>query len=397
MNITLPKPAPTPAPPKQASRAARWHLPPLQWWLAAFAAGLLVWGSPASAQIRIGQPAGFTGTVAGGVKETAEGAALYLNAVNHKGGVNGQKIELIPMDDGFKPARTLEVATELIDKKGVLALFLNRGTPHTEALLPLLASRKIPLIAPSTGAMVLRAPVNHWVFNVRASYQREAAKAIEHLASVGIARIAVLTTDDSFGADAVIGAQNGFTKAGLKPLWIEKVSREKPDFVALAKQAVDSEAQATMIIASGSNAVNWVKALRAAGSRAQVVTLSNNASGGFIEQLGELARGIIVTQVFPNERAVTYPMIKEAQDLAKAKGLSGVSPAMLEGFAAAKVLVEGLRRAGPNPTSAKLRDALESIQKFDLGGLSVSYSPTDHAGLDFADLSIIDASGRFRR
>ena len=84
--------------------------------------------------------------------------------------------------------------------------------------------------------------------------------------------------------------------------------------------------------------------MRTAGSAAQIVTLSNNASSGFTKSLGANARGVIVTQVFPNERAVTYPMVKEAQELAKTKGLTEISPAMLEGFAAAKVLVEGLKR-----------------------------------------------------
>jgi ABC-type branched-subunit amino acid transport system substrate-binding protein len=152
------------------------------------------------AQVRIGQPSGFTGAVSAGVKENTAGAKLYLDEVNRKGGVHGQTIELITGDDEFKPARTPEVARELVDKHGVIALFLNRGTPHTEALLPFLAERGIPLVAPSTGAMVLHQPVNRWVFNVRATYQREAAKAIEHLASLGMTRIAVLQTDDSFGA-----------------------------------------------------------------------------------------------------------------------------------------------------------------------------------------------------
>jgi ABC-type branched-subunit amino acid transport system substrate-binding protein len=152
-----------------------------------------------------------------------------------------------------------------------------------------------------------------------------------------------------------------------------------------------------MVIGSAGNTANAVKALRAAGSRAQVVTLSNNASDGFIKLLGEHARGVIVTQVFPNERRIASPLIKEARELATAKGLDGVSPAMMEGYAAAKVLVEGLRRAGPSPTPRALRDALEGIRDFDIGGLTVSYSPTNHTGLDFADLSIIDGSGRFRR
>jgi branched-chain amino acid transport system substrate-binding protein len=352
---------------------------------------------PAWAQLRIGQPSGFTGSVAAGVKENTEGAKLYLDAVNARGGVNGQKIELISVDDKFDPKLTVEVARELITKRGVLALFLNRGTPHAQALLPLLAEYKVPLVGPSTGAMALHQPVNPWVFNVRATYQREAAKAIEHLASIGVTRIAVLQTDDSFGADSAAGALKGFEKAGQKPLLLEKFPRDKPDFKALAQQVNQQQAQAVMVIGSAGNTAEAVKAIRAAGSRAQVVTLSNNASEGFIKLLGEHARGVIVTQVFPNERSLSSPLIKEASDLARAKGLPGVSPAMMEGYAAAKVLVEGLKRAGPDPTPAALRDALEGIRNFNLGGLTISYSPTSHTGLDFADLSIVDAGGRFRR
>ena len=349
------------------------------------------------AQLRIGQPSGFTGSVAAGVKENTEGARLYFDAVNARGGVNGQKIELVSVDDRFDPKRTVEISRELITKQGVLALFLNRGTPHSQALLPLLAELKVPLVAPSTGAMVLHQPVNPWVFNVRATYQREAARAIEHLASIGQTRIAILETDDSFGADGAAGAMLGFAKAKLEPVLRRKTPRDKPDFSEVAREIGRLQAQAVMVIASAGNTANAVKALRAAGSRAQVVTLSNNASEGFISLLGEHSRGVIVTQVFPNERSISYPLIKEALDLARAKGLDGVSPAMMEGFAAAKVLTEGLRRAGPNPTPQKLRDALEGMSRFDLGGLNVSYSASNHTGLDSADLSIIDHSGRFRR
>lgn len=358
---------------------------------------LLTLSSAASAQLRIGQPSGFSGSVAAGVKENTEGAKLYFDAINARGGVNGQKIELISVDDKFDPKVTVEVSRDLIVSKKVVALFLNRGTPHAQALLPLLEELKVPLVGPSTGAMALHEPVNPWVFNVRATYQREAAKAIEHLATTGITRIAILQTDDSFGADSAEGALKGLESVGQKPLFLAKFPRENPDFSDLAKQLATSGAQAVMVIGSAGNTANAVKAIRAAGSRAQAVTLSNNASEGFIKLLGEHARGVIVTQVFPNERSVTYALIKEAQALAKAAGMEGVSPAMMEGYAAAKVLTEGLRRAGPNPTPVALRSALEGIKDFDLGGLKVSYSPTNHTGLDFADLSIVDASGRFRR
>lgn len=366
---------------------------------------LALWGllaalglaAPAWAQLRVGMPSGFTGSVAAGVKENHEGAKLYFDTINARGGVNGQKIELITVDDKFDPKVTVEVARELVTRQRVLALFLNRGTPHSQALLPLLTELKVPLVGPSTGAMVLHEPVHPWVFNVRATYQREAAKAVEHLASIGITRIAVIETDDSFGADSAAGALKGFAKVNQKPVLHEKSPRDKPDFTELAQRVVASNAQAVLVIASAGNTANAVKAIRTAGSRAQVVTLSNNASEGFIKLLGEHARGVIVTQVFPNERSVAYPLIKEAQEFAKARGLPGVSPAMMEGYAAAKVLTEGLRRAGTGVTPASLRDALEGLRNYDLGGLTVNYGPNNHTGLDFADLSIIDASGKFRR
>jgi branched-chain amino acid transport system substrate-binding protein len=346
------------------------------------------------AQILIGQTAGFTGPVAAGVKETTEGAKLYIDAINAKGGIAGQKIELISLDDKFEPKLAAENAQKLIDQN-VVTLFLNRGTPHTEAIIPLLDKHGIPLIAPSTGAMVLHQPLKKHVFNVRATYQREAEKAITHLATIGMTRLAVVHVDDSFGRDGLAGAEKGLTAAKLTPAVLEKFDRSKPDFSKIAPAIAQSGAQAVLMIASGSAVVDGIKALRAAGSSAQVVTLSNNASGGFIKSLGENARGVIVSQVFPH--SIAYGLVKEAQDLARAKGVGEVSPAMLEGFAAATVLVEGLRRAGPKPTRERIQAALEGLSKFDIGGLEVNFTPQDHTGLDFADLAIITADGRFRR
>ena len=106
---------------------------------------------------------------------------------------------------------------------------------------------------------------------------------------------------------------------------------------------------------------------------------------------------MVVTQVFPSERSLNYPVIKEAMGLAKAKGIDELTPAMVEGFINAKVLVEGLRRASPKPDRARMLAALEGMRKFDLGGLELSYSATDHSGLAFTDLSIVGSDGRFKR
>jgi branched-chain amino acid transport system substrate-binding protein len=351
----------------------------------------------AGAQILIGQTAGFTGPVAGGVREAADGARLWIDNVNANGGVFGQKIEIVSLDDGFVPQRAAENARKLIEEKNVLALFLTRGTPHAEALLPLLEANGVPLIAPSTGAMSLHSPVRKYVFNVRAPYQREAEKAVLHLATIGVHSVAVVHADDAFGLDAFEGAKKGFASAKLKPVIVLKADRSKPDYSKIVPALVQSNAQAVLWLGSGSSVADGVRALRAAGSRSQVVTLSNNASSAFIKSLGESARGVIVTQVFPDEHSIAYGLVKDAMKLANDNGIAELSPAHLEGFASARVLVEGLRRAGPKPTREKVRAALETLRKFDIGGLQLSYTPESHSGLDFADLSIISAEGRFRR
>lgn len=348
------------------------------------------------AQIRIGQTAGFSGPAAAGVKETTDGAKLYFDAVNRAGGVDGQMLELVSLDDKFEPPLAAENAKKLISQ-GVLALFLTRGTPHAQAILPLLAPAKIALVAPSSGAMVLHQPVHPWVFNVRTSYQREAVRAIRHLNLLGLERIALVQVDDSFGNDGAIGALRGFESVGRKPVLQEKFNREKPDLAPIVQKLLQTQAQAVLFLGSGAVVADGVKLLRAAGSKAQMVTLSNNASAGFIKLLGEHARGTMVTQVFPYERSLVNLMVKEARELLGAKGGGELTPAMVEGFAAAKVLVEGLKRAGKNPSREQLRDALESFNRVDIGNVELSFSPTDHSGLDYADLSIVGEDGRFRR
>lgn len=351
----------------------------------------------ATAQIVVGQTTGLSGPVAPGARENTEGARLYIDAVNAKGGINGQKIELISLDDKFDPKLALENARKLVTEQGAIAIFLNRGTPHSEAIAPFLAEWKVPLVAPSTGAMVLHQPVHRWIFNVRSTYQRESEKAIGLLQSIGVSSIGVLHVEDSFGKDVLTGANAGFAATKLKPVFVTNFDRAKPNFDNFVLKVRETSPQAVLIIGSASAVTDAQKAMRAAGSRAQVVTVSNNASAGFVKGLGDNAAGTIITQVFPNERSIVSPFVKEALALAKAKNIAEISPAMLEGFAGAKVLVEGLRRAGANPTGEKLRNGLESIRGYDIGGMDVSYSATDHTGLDFVDLSIINKAGKYTR
>ncbi len=360
---------------------------------ALLAAGMV--SESALADIVIGQTAGHSGTVASSVKETTQGAKLYFDIVNAAGGVNGQRITLVSLDDKFDPKLAAANAKMLIDQ-GVIALFLTRGTPHTQAIMPLLAEHKVPLVAPSTGAMVLHKPVNPWLFNVRATYQREAERSIEHLSLIGIERIALVQVDDTFGDDAVQGALAGLTKTNKTAVAHEKYDRAKPDFAAIVPRVMAKQPQAVLFLGSGSAVVQGMKAVRATGSTAQLVTLSNNASAGFIKDLDEVGRGVIVSQVFPYERSLTKPVIKEAAEAAQRAGVE-LTPTGVEGFISAKLLVEGLKRAGNQPTRQSLRTALEKLNHLDLGGVEIGYSPTDHTGLDYVDLAIVDQNGKFRR
>jgi len=362
---------------------------------AGLAAGLL--STCVAAQIVIGQTTGVTGVSAANVKETLDGQRLWIDAINAKGGINGQKLEIVTLDDQGDTQLALSNARKLIEERQVLALFMVRGTPQNEVILPLLEQYGLPLVAPSTGAMMLRKPLQPYVFNVRSSYQDEAERAIQQLASMGISRIAVLKTKDSFGADAMQGAERAFSRIAVKPVLVADFDKSKPDFDPIVRRIADGDAQAVLAIGAGASVAQFVKLLRAAGSKTNVLTLSNNASAGFVTALGDSARGVMVTQVFPSERSLSIPMIREAMDLQRRRGQSALSPAMIEGFAAAKVLVEGLKHAGPRPTRASLRQALENLSNFDLGGLVVKYSATDHTGLKYTDLSVIDARGSFQR
>jgi len=186
----------------------------------------------------------------------------------------------------------------------------------------------------------------------------------------------------------------GFTGVNKHPVLHEKFDRTKPDMAPIIPKLMKADAQAVLFIGSGNMVADGVKLLRSAGSRAQVVTLSNNASAGFVKSLGDNARGTVVSQVFPYERSLSAPIVKEALEYGKAAGVGEVTPAMLEGYAAAKVLVEGLRRAGANPTRDKLIKALESMTSFDLGGITVGYGPKQRVGSRFVDVTVIGSTGK---
>jgi branched-chain amino acid transport system substrate-binding protein len=373
-------------------------------WLANFFILSFAWTTFASAAdngvtdnaILLGQTVGVTGTVAAPVKEMNEGANAYFAIVNKNGGVHGRKIELRTLDDKFDPALTVANAETLIKKERVFALFQGRGTPHTKAIIPILAENKVPLVAPSTGSTIFHDPPIRWIFNIRAKYQTEVEKGVEHFATVGVKKIGILHVDDAFGQDGLEGFNKAMAAYKLTPTNITKFARVKPDYAETAATVIKANPSALVVISSSKNTIEVIKAIRARGNQMQIMTLSNNSSSAFVEELGTAGAGIIMSQITVAPHLVSTKLGQEFITAAKASGATISYPA-IEGYVNAKVVVEGLQRAGRNLTREGFIRALESMQRVDLGGIQITYGESDHTGSEFVELTMIGKNGRFIR
>jgi branched-chain amino acid transport system substrate-binding protein len=367
--------------------------------LIAMAAALLA--MPARAEdgiakdrILIGQAAGFTGSVAGAVKEQKAGAMAYIDAVNAGGGVHGRKVVLESLDDGFDSKKTPEVTRELIEDKKVFALFLFRGTPNTEAAYPVAAKAKVPLIAPSTGAQSMYTPPRKYLFPVRASYHSETTAIVNHLVSLGIKKIAVFHDDGSFGLDVLAGVQNALKEKKMTPSSVASYPRGTLKIEPAVKTIATDDPQAVVMAAAVDSGPAFIAQMKAQSKNPMFFTLSNLSANSFVKALGTNVNGVVISQVSPYPFAVTTPISSEFLKAIKGKDMVP-SYASIEGFIAAKVLVEGLRRAGPQPTREKLIKGLESMARVDLGGISVHYGPEDRSGTTFVDLTVLGKDGQF--
>jgi branched-chain amino acid transport system substrate-binding protein len=360
------------------------------------AAALLASGAAAFAQdIVLGQTADYSGPQSAPVKETVAAARAYFDQVNAKGGVNGRRIALVTMDDGFEPKRSVENAKKLIDEKHVLALFLFRGTANAEALMPVIAEKKVPMFAGVGSSHVMHEPMSRYLFNLRAPVQTEVATVVAQLASQGVNNVAVIYTDDGFGKDALAGAQKAFAKFNLKPAAVASIPRGQSEVDSAVDAIVKASPASTLGFCIPKICAAIVKKLRAKGSSTQFVSLSNTSSTAYVTELGEFSRGVIVTQVMPYPFDARDGVSQEFLQFAKASGVKE-SYAAMEGWLSARLMVEALRHAGKNPTRESLVAAFEGM-KLNLGGFNVGYSPTSRTGSEFVELTMISKNGKFIR
>ena len=252
--------------------------------IAALAALTLAFAANAQ-PFRIGNSGPSTGANSASMLELLAGARLYFDAVNAQGGVKGRKITLVQADDNFEVPRTVKNVERLIDVDKVHALLLVRGTPHNEAILPLIDRAGVPLIAPSTGAMALHKPVKPLVFNVRTAYRAEAHKLAAALASRGRQRIAVIHVADSFGQDVAEGLLAGLAERKLQAVTVQKFDRTALDVDRAAAEVKGAKPDTIVIIGAGQAVVATIKALRGMDVKTPVATISNNASSGFVKDI----------------------------------------------------------------------------------------------------------------
>ncbi|MCU0898419.1 MAG: ABC transporter substrate-binding protein [Burkholderiales bacterium] len=344
----------------------------------------------------VGQSAPLTGPAAALGTEMRLGAKLYFDQVNAQGGVNGRRIELVSLDDGYEPAKTDANTKKLINDEKVFALFGYVGTPTSMAALPIFTEAKVPFFGPFTGAESLRDPFNRNIFHIRASYYDETEKIVEQLVTTGLTKIAVFYQNDAYGKAGLAGVERALKARNIPLVATATVERNTTDVAKAVSEIVPKQPNAIVMISAYKSIAAFVRAAQKAGFGGQFHNVSFVGSKALADELAQDGVGVAISQVVPFPWSPTTPVVKEYQQAMAKAGEKTISFTSLEGYVAAKVFVEGLRRAGKDLTREKLVEGLEK-GPIDVGGFQVNYTPANHAGSKFVELTIIVKDGKFAK
>ena len=350
-------------------------------------------------EIRIGQFAALSGPAAELGKRLQLGIQAHFTAINAAGGIKGRKLTLISRDDGYEPDKAAAAVKALIEEDKVFALIGSVGTPTTLAAVPAINAAGIPLIGPFTGAQALREPFNRNIFHVRASYFDETERIIQHLSTLGIKKIAVFYQNDSYGKAGLEGVTRALAKRNLKPAAAVTVERNSVDVAVALAEILKTNPEAVIQISAYKSCAALIKQSRAKSYAGQFFNVSFVGSKALADELGEASSaGVSISQVVPFPYIPSSAIVREYQQRMIEAGNKDFDFSSIEGFLAAKVLTEGLRRApGKSLTRESLTTALQSLRDYDMGGFSVTYSAKSHEGSRYTDLTTIGRGGKFIR
>ena len=354
-----------------------------------------------AAEVVIGQVAPLSGVLASTGEQMVLGGKVYFDAVNAQGGVHGAKIRLQVEDDGYKVDDTVRLTRAMLDRPEVVALFGFAGTANIAQLLAdkVLEQGGAALVAPYTGGEVLRTPFNPWIFHVRAGYADEAEHMVQQLATLGITRIAVMYQDDGFGKAGLAGVEAALERRQLKLVAAAAYERNTDNVDSAVQTIRAMDAQAVIMIAVNKPAAAFTKRYREQGGGARLFNISVVDPAEIVKLAGlKNAHGLAISQVVPYPYRPQLPVVREYQQLLKKYAPEAeINYTSFETFLGAKVLVEALRRAGPQPTRARVLRALESLQGFDLGGVTLNYGPNNRVGSRFVEVTVIGGNGRLMK
>ena len=345
-------------------------------------------------RIVLGQSAAFSGPAMQLGTQIHAGAKLWFDQLNAKGGVGGRQVEIRHLDDGHEPDRCV-ANTEKLIKDEVFALFGYIGTPTSLAALPLATSARVPFIAPFTGAMGLREPFKREAFHLRASYDDETALIVKQLIELSQNRIGVFYQNDAYGKAGLSGVTKALAARQLKPIAEGTVERNSEDVAAAVAKLAKSGAQAIVQIGAYKACAAFIRQAKQAGYGGKFYNVSFVGTQALADELGKDGAGVVVSQVVPSPYNPARPVSREFVAAAKQQGRVQANLSSMEGYLAAKLFTEGLKRAGGKPTREALIAALESINE-DFGGYRVSFGPGNHVASKFVELSMLTGDGRVR-
>lgn len=353
--------------------------------------------------VTLGMSSPFSGPNGAYGQDMKNVITAYFDQINKAGGVNGRKIDLVALDDGYETDRTVANSKKLIDESKVFALLQYYGSsPTTKAMNDVFGPAKVPLVGTISGAGTLRQPVkdnpnNKYMFNVRASYADETEAIVNQLVGLGLKNIAVFYQNDGFGLSGLDGVKAALKKHNMEPSAVGTVERNSLDVDAAVKAIAKSSPQAVVMVTLYKPTAAFVKAMRKINQNPQFMTLSPVGADLLVAELGNDARGIGISQVMPYPFNDTTPVVREYQRLMQGVKSTNYSYYGIEAYITAKVMVEAIKRSGKDLTREKLVQTLEGMSNFDLGGFRVSFTANERAGSRFVDLTVVGSGGRVLR
>lgn len=347
-------------------------------------------------RILLGQSVVLSGPLAENGTQYRKGIDLYLAQLNARGGINGRRVEVVTLDDGYDPKRTEQNTRSLIEDKQVFALFGYSGTGSALAALPIAEQARIPFFAPLSGADALRNARSPVLMTLRASYGDEMGKIVEQQTTLGITKIALAYENDGFGQSTLQGFEAAMAKHNLKPAAIGSIDPANLEASARAAAAEIAKAAPAAVILGTAGKISpaIIREVLKTGIRPQFFGLSVISPAILRQELGADAAGIVISQVVPSPWSPRLPVVRQYREALAAKQ-EEAHYVSLEGYLAARVLSEALKRAGKEPTRSGFLKAMSELHDFDVGGFVVNYGANRRYGSTYVDLAILLGNGRF--